>query len=299
MVDTMEKKENNNSPINSLEKLTEKELQEMLSEVKSLQIYKKKEMYTLMERHSEAIKEAGIIKREILKLKELVNQLSQKSSEIRKELEQYRIARSNLDEERRRLYSELRNISSKGDAEKDKLLAKLMKLKWIHQTTPLPPDEELNLIDKIAELEKKSLKLEKMEKLREKTSETESKINELLAKREVLIEELIKINTQIRENKKRIKNLFVSLIEKSKQIDQIKQDLFRVIKEFAELKDQYNKVKQELVRRRINIKARVSENVVDVEKEIAKSALEKYKAGKKLDLYELQLLYKQMEEKIS
>jgi len=298
MVENMEKKEAQNTDDISLEKFSEKELQEMLSEIKSLQIYKKKEMFNLMEKHSEAIKEAGIIKREIIKLKELVNQLNQKSAEIRKELEQFRMAKSALDEERKKLYNELRSIS-KEKTEKDKILSKLMKLRWIHQTTPLPPDEELNLIDRIAELEKKALKLEKMEKLKEKTSEAEVKINELISKRESLIEELIKINTQIRENKRRIKNLFLSLIEKSKQIDQIKQELMKVIKDFAELKDKYNRVRQELVRRKISVKARVSENIVDVEKEIAKGALEKYKAGKKLDLYELQILYKQMDEKLS
>lgn len=295
----MEKKESQTVSDLSLEKLSERELQEMLSEVKSLQIYKKKEMFNLMEKHSEAIREAGIIKREIIKLKEEVNQLSQKSAEIRKELEQYKMEKTALDDERRKLYNELKNISSREATEKDKLLAKLMRLKWIHQTTPLPPDEELNLIDRIAELEKKALKLEKMEKLKEKTSEAEAKINELISKRESLIEELLKINSQIKENKRRIKNLFLSLIEKSKQIDQIKQDLMKVVKEFADLKDKYNRIKQELVRRKINVKARVSEKVVDVEKEIAKKALEKYKSGEKLDIYELQLLYKQMDEKLT
>lgn len=196
-------------------------------------------------------------------------------------------------EEKRRLYQQLKSLQTQIRDDKDKLLSRLAKLEWIQQTTPLPPDEELNLIDKIVELERKSLLLEKGERFRKKTKEVNLKINELLAKREALIEELVKVNQIIREFKKQIRELMNQLINKSKEIDKIKENLLNAIKEYAEIKDQYNKIREEIARRRLSIRARVSEQTVNIEQELAKKALEKFKRGEKLELSELQILYKQ------
>jgi len=276
----------------SLEKLSEEELEEKLSEIKSLMLYKKKEIYTLLQKRSELVREAGTIKKEIMKLREAISAQMQRSESIRKELESYKSSRLSLAEERRRLYMQLRNIKAQVKDDKDKLLSRLAKLEWIQQTTPLPPDEELAIIDKIAELERKSLMIEKSEKFKEKTKEVNLKINELLAKREALIEELVKVNQIIKEFKKQIRDLMNQLINKSKEIDKVKESLLNTIKEYAEIKDQYNKLRDEIVRRRLSIKARVSEKTVDMEQELAKQALEKYKRGEKLDFAELQVLYK-------
>ncbi len=276
----------------SFDKLNEKELENKLSEIKSMMIYKKKEIYTLIQKRAELVREAGSIKREILRLKEAINAQVQRSESIRKELETYKSSRMYLAEEKKRLYDQLRNIQTKIKDDKDKLLTKLARLEWIQQTTPLPPDEELALIDRIAELEKKSLLLEKGEKVREKSKEVNLKINELLAKREALIEELVKVNQIIKEFKKQIRELMGKLISKGKEIDNVKESLFKAIKEFAEIKNQYEKIKEEIVRRKLSIKARVSEQSIDIENELAARALEKYKRGEKLDFNELQVLLK-------
>ncbi len=283
----------------SLEKLSEEELENKLSETRSLMIYKKKEIYSLIQKRAELVREAGSIKREILKIKKIINAQMESSEKIRKELESYKSSKISLAEEERKLYEQLRNIRTKVKDDKDKLLAKLARLEWIHQTTPLPPDEELLLLDKIIELEKKSLLLEKSERIKEKSREVQLKINELLAKREVLIEELTKINKLIKEFKKQIRDLMGQLIEKSKEIDKVKEALFNAIKEFAEIKTQYEKIKEEIVRRRLSIKTRVTEKTIDMEQELAKRALEKYKRGEKLDINEFQILLKQFGDNLA
>ncbi|HLI46117.1 MAG TPA: hypothetical protein VKU94_02890 [Geobacterales bacterium] len=276
-----------------LDKLSEEELEEKLSEIKSMMLYKKKEIYTLIQKRSELVREAGSIKKEIMKLREAISAQMQRSESIRKELENYKTSRMSLAEEKRRLYQQLQNIQTQVKDDKDKLLSRLAKLEWIQQTTPLPPDEELAIIDKIAELERKSLIIEKGEKFKEKTKEVNLRINELLAKREALVEELVKVNQIIKEFKKQIRDLMNQLINKSKEIDKVKESLLNAIKEYADIKEEYGKIKDEIVRRRLSIKARVSEKTVDMEQELAKQALEKYKRGEKLDLAELQILYKQ------
>ena len=60
-------KEKNEGFALSLDKLSEEELEEKLSEFKSLMLYKKKEIYTLIQKRSELVKEAGNIKKRNIK----------------------------------------------------------------------------------------------------------------------------------------------------------------------------------------------------------------------------------------
>jgi uncharacterized coiled-coil DUF342 family protein len=141
------------------------------------------EVKTLLEKREQLIRRNRELK---FMLKELREQLKNERGimdELRKELEQFKNEKNYLWRERAEALHNLRELSRRVFEDEERLKKKLEQLEWYHQTTPLSAKEEDEVIKKIIEIEKKLLIYNKMTQMKQKSTETNEKLNENIKKR--------------------------------------------------------------------------------------------------------------------
>ncbi len=247
--------------------------------------------------------------KEVRGLIESVKAEREERDRINKEISEAKDRRTAIHAQLKSVYDEIRelrsNLVGSPSTDQRRMMRRVEELEWRQQTDQLTRDEELSIVEEIAKIEAKLVKIgqekEKQDriselrrlarKLKEEASDAHEKVIELSEKSQVHHQEVVRIRPQLEEYKKSAdtahKN-FVEWLKKVKDGEAKLKDLRTQIEDIQGKLRKYTVEKRDIERQEIRDQQRAQE------RERAEEAVEKLQSGKRLTFDEFILAQRQV-----
>jgi len=247
--------------------------------------------------------------KEVRGLIESVKAEREERDRINKEISEAKDRRTAIHAQLKSLYDEIRDLRSNlvGSPSTDqrRMMRRVEELEWRQQTDQLTRDEELTIVEEIAKIEAKLVKIgqekEKQDKiselrrlarkLKEEATDAHQKVIELSEQSQIHHQELVRIRPTLEEYKKSADTAHKNFVEWLKKV----KDGEAKLKEFqTQIEDIQGKLRKFTVEKRDSERQEMRDQQKAQEQERTDAAVEKLQSGKRLTFDEFILAQRQV-----
>lgn len=264
------------------------ELRQKLIDLKEEKKKLDAEIGELVKRRNDLNSQIKHLKTEILELRRLRDETNAEVKRLKGQKDEIKTERVQKIEEFKRLQAEIKSLLAKKPTKDASVLQKeLNTIEWKIQTTPLSPQKEKQLIEKVKELEIQLNIYRKIEQLAQKKLELMAEIRALEARVKDLQDKMM---NEIEKSRK----IHEEIIKKLNEVKKLKTEVEDVHRLFLCARERTNTIREEI--------RKIAEKVALIEAEerrkseelllekFTKQALEKLRRGEKLTWEEFKTL---------
>ena len=247
--------------------------------------------------------------KEVRGLIESVKAEREARDQINKDISEAKDRRTAIHAQLKSVYDEIRelrsNLVGSPSTDQRRMMRRVEELEWRQQTDQLTRDEELAIVEEIAKIEAKLVKIgqekEKQDriselrrlarKLKEEASEAHEKVIELSEQSQIHHQEVVRIRPQLEEYKKSADTAHKNFVEWLKKV----KDGEAKLKEFrTQIEDIQGKLRKVTIEKRDVERQEMRDQQRAQERERAEEAVEKLQSGKRLTFDEFILAQRQV-----
>ncbi|MFW9976407.1 MAG: coiled-coil protein [Candidatus Thorarchaeota archaeon] len=247
--------------------------------------------------------------KEVRGLIESVKAEREERDRINKEISEAKDRRTAIHAQLKSVYDEIRelrsNLVGSPSTDQRRMMRRVEELEWRQQTDQLTRDEELSIVEEIAKIEAKLVKIgqekEKQDriselrrlarKLKEEASDAHEKVIELSEKSQIHHQEVVRIRPQLEEYKKSADTAHKNFVEWLKKV----KDGETKLKDLrTQIEDTQGKLRKYTVEKRDIERQEIRDQQKAQERERAEEAVEKLQSGKRLTFDEFILAQRQV-----
>jgi uncharacterized coiled-coil DUF342 family protein len=235
--------------------------------------------------------------KEVRSLIESVKAEREERDRINKEISEAKDRRSAIHAQLKSVYEEIRelrsNIVGSPSTDQRRMMRRVEELEWRQQTEQLSMDEERSIVEEIAKIEAKLVKIgqekEKQDRiheqrrlarrLKEEASEAHQKVLKLSEQSQIHHQEVVRIRPQLEEFKRSADTAHQNFVEWLKKVKEGENKLKEVRTEIDEI---YGKIRKHQSERRDTAESERREVKKVHEQERVDAAVEKMQSGKRL-----------------
>lgn len=235
--------------------------------------------------------------KEVRNLIESVKAEREERDRINKEISDAKDRRTAIHAQLKSVYDEIRelrsNIVGSPSTDQRRMMRRVEELEWRQQTEQLSRDEEISIVEEIAKIEAKLVKIgqekEKQDRiheqrrlarrLKEEASEAHQKVIELSEQSQIHHQEVVRIRPQLEEFKKSADTAHQNFVEWLKKVKEGETKLKEIRTEIDEI---YGKIRKHQAEHRDTEQAERRETQRVHEQERVDAAVEKMQSGKRL-----------------
>jgi uncharacterized coiled-coil DUF342 family protein len=235
--------------------------------------------------------------KEVRSLIESVKAEREERDRINKEISEAKDRRSAIHAQLKSVYEEIRelrsNIVGSPSTDQRRMMRRVEELEWRQQTEQLSMDEERSIVEEIAKIEAKLVKIgqekEKQDRiheqrrlarrLKEEASEAHQKVLKLSEQSQIHHQEVVRIRPQLEEFKRSADTAHQNFVEWLKKVKEGENKLKEVRTEIDEI---YGKIRKHQAERRDTAESERREVKKVHEQERVDAAVEKMQSGKRL-----------------
>lgn len=247
--------------------------------------------------------------KEVRGLIESVKAEREERDRINKDISEAKERRTAIHAQLKSVYDEIRelraNLVGSPSTDQRRMMRRVEELEWRQQTDQLTRDEELSIVEEIAKIEAKLVKIglekEKQDriselrrlarKLKEEASEAHEKVIELSEQSQIHHQEVVRIRPQLEEYKKSADTAHKNFVEWLKKVKEGEAKL----KEFrTQIEEIQTKLRKFTVEKRDVERQEIRDQQRAQEQERTDAAVEKLQSGKRLTFDEFILAQRQV-----
>ncbi|MFW9786391.1 MAG: hypothetical protein ACFFE2_06965 [Candidatus Thorarchaeota archaeon] len=247
--------------------------------------------------------------KEVRGLIESVKAEREERDRINKEISEAKDRRTAIHAQLKSVYDEIRelrsNLVGSPSTDQRRMMRRVEELEWRQQTDQLTRDEEMSIVEEIAKIEAKLVKIgqekEKQDriselrrlarKLKEEASEAHEKVIELSEQSQIHHQEVVRIRPQLEEYKKSADTAHKNFVEWLKKV----KDGEAKLKEFRmQIEEIQGKLRKFTVEKRDVERQEMRDQQRAQERERTDAAVEKLQSGKRLTFDEFILAQRQV-----
>jgi uncharacterized coiled-coil DUF342 family protein len=247
--------------------------------------------------------------KEVRGLIESVKAEREERDRINKDISEAKDRRTAIHAQLKSVYDEIRdlraNLVGSPSTDQRRMMRRVEELEWRQQTDQLTRDEELSIVEEIAKIESKLVKIgqekEKQDriseirrlarKLKEEASEAHEKVIELSEQSQIHHQEVVRIRPQLEEYKKSADTAHKNFVEWLKKVKDGEEKLKEIRTQIDEIQSKLRKFtveKRDIERQDLRDQQRIQT------RERTEEAVEKLQSGKRLTFDEFILAQRQV-----